>query len=54
MKANKGWYMFYYQECPQCGRSHTWKEFVYFKDKQKPKNRHDRYKESQVWDGCGL
>lgn len=54
MKANKGWFKFHTHECPQCGRSNTWKEYIKFKDQKKPKDASKRYTYSQVWDGCGI
>lgn len=44
------WYKFYIEECPLCGRGHSYKERVY--DIPKPTDINDRYHYSQPYDWC--
>ena len=50
---NKGWYKFYWGECPVCGNDASYKIFI--KDSPKPKEYKDRWftiSQMEAYDDC--
>lgn len=48
----KYWYLFHYEECPDCGKFYRWKERIY--DRPKPENLSDRMVNSYLNCSCIL
>lgn len=50
-RKRKYWYLFVIQECPVCGRDHSYKERKYT---PKPKDAQDRYQRKDAYDWCDV